>query len=227
GSLHIAKSISHDAITSQFQPDAESARQHHRASVLDLTPGVRHGHTTIYSAEAAAMHAISLAEEAVRRGTFGVGGFLLDAKGKVIVEAVNAVVQDDTVLDPTAHVERQLVDWVAEARSRGVAISTSELTIVCSVDPCAMCAGAILRSGIRIVAVAEDKLSGVHEAGRPHRMPTPLWNAAEKQMALFGVHGVRSPAGDHPFNSEISADLLRRAEEAFSRSVEPVNRSIS
>src|SRR5690242_16208418 len=97
--------------------------------VLDLTPGVRVGRTTMCTADDAAAHAIGLAEEAVMQGSFGVGGFLLDQAGNVIVESLNAVVRDGHVVDPTAHVERQLIDWLCGARHRGFSTSASELTI--------------------------------------------------------------------------------------------------
>src|SRR5437016_2836842 len=100
------------------------------SNMLDLTPGVRAGRTTILTAEDAAAHAIGLAEQAARQGAFGVGGFLLDRSGHVVAEAVNAVVRDGHVVDPTAHVERQLIDWYCAAGSRGFSASTSELTIV-------------------------------------------------------------------------------------------------
>jgi tRNA(Arg) A34 adenosine deaminase TadA len=196
--------------------------------VLDLTPGVRVGRTTMCTADDAAAHAIGLAEEAAMQGSFGVGGFLLDQAGNVIVEALNAVVRDGHVVDPTAHVERQLIDWLCGARHRGFSTSANELTIVCSVEPCAMCAGAILRAGVSVIAVAEDKLSGVHHAGNPYLMPHELWDAAAKQMALFGVRGLRlSTRSASGFASDISPDLLHRAEEVFLASVEPVNRLIA
>jgi tRNA(Arg) A34 adenosine deaminase TadA len=197
--------------------------------MFDFTPGVRAGWTTILTADHAAAYAIGLAEEAASRGAFGVGGFLLDRTGRVIAEAVNAVARKGHVVDPTAHVERQLIDWCCEAGHRGLAASTSELTIVSSIDPCPMCTGAILRFGMNVIAVAEDKLSGVHHAGKPHRLPHELWDAAAEHMALFGVRGMRQSTRTEiaTFASEISPDLLHRAEQVFVASVEPVNRLIA
>ena len=197
--------------------------------MLDLTPGVRGGRTTVRTADGAAVHAIRLAEEAAAQGAFGVGGFLLDQAGHVVAEAINAVMRNGHVVDPTAHVERQLIDWLYEAHRRGFTSAAGELSIVCSVDPCAMCAGAILRSGLRVIAVAEDEMAGVHHNGKPHRMPPGLWDAATKHMALFGVRGLRpSPQNNvSAFNGEISPDLLRRAGEVFLASEGPVNRAIS
>jgi len=197
--------------------------------MLDLTPGVRAGRTTIHTAEEAAAHAVALAEEAARQGAFGVGGFLLDRTGRIIAEAVNAVVRDGAVVDPTAHVERQLIDWYCEARHRGSSAPASELTIVSSVDPCAMCAGAILRSGMNVIAVAEDQSSGVHDAGKPHRMPRGLWDVAAKHMSLFAVRGVRPSTRSEisAFTSDVSPDLLHVAETVFLTSVDRVNRLIA
>jgi cytosine deaminase len=198
--------------------------------MFDLMPGVRAGRQKICSGDDAAAHAVGLAEEAAHHGTFGVGGFLLDREGHVIAEAVNAVVREGNIVDPTAHVERQLVDWYSQASQKGFPVSSTELTIVCSVDPCAMCAGAILRSGMSVIAIAEDKMSGVHDGGNPHRMPHELWRSAEKHMALFGVRGLRlSSHNSISFFTtlDISSELLHRAEQAFVISVDPVNRLIA
>src|SRR5262245_26820413 len=117
-------------------------------STPELTPGVRAEPGRIRDAEQAAARAVALAEEAGRRGTFAVGGLLVDDSGQVLAEARNAVIEDGQLSDPTAHVERQLVDWFAYAQRRGLAASARNATIVSSLDPCAMCAGAILRSGL-------------------------------------------------------------------------------
>src|SRR5262245_50241031 len=145
-----------------------------RCTPLELSPGVRAGTSTIRTAEDAASRAVALAEEAGKQGTFAIGGLLVDDSGRVIAEATNAVIRNGHLSDPTAHVERQLVDWFAYERRRGLSLSPRNVTIVSSLDPCAMCAGAILRSRMRVVIVAEDKVAGVHDNLKPRHMPREL-----------------------------------------------------
>jgi tRNA(Arg) A34 adenosine deaminase TadA len=154
-----------------------------------LTPGVTTTLDRVSNAEQAAFKVVELAHKAVAAGSFGVGGFLMDRSGQVLAEAVNAVIRDGEVQDPTAHAERQLVDWLFAARARGLRIPASDLIIVSSLDPCAMCAGAILSAGLSVVALATDSFSGVHAGGFPHRMPRELWARAESTFGLFKVAG--------------------------------------
>src|SRR5262249_24066338 len=147
-----------------------------------LSPGVRVGTSTIRNADDAAARAVALAEEAGNNGTFAVGGLLVDNSGRIIAEAINAVIRDDRLSDPTAHVERQLVDWFADRRYRGLRLSPRDVTIVSSLDPCAMCAGAILRSGMRVITVAEDNYAGVHKNLEPRHMPATLKAKAYSDM---------------------------------------------
>jgi tRNA(Arg) A34 adenosine deaminase TadA len=195
-----------------------------------LTPGVTRGEGTIESAAQAAVKVVELSRQAVQAGTFGVGGFLMDRAGRVLAEATNAVIHDGEVRDPTAHVERQLVDWYFESRARGMAVGEArDLIIVSSLDPCAMCAGAILRAGMNVVALAEDPVSGVHADGCPHRMPSELWPQAERSMGLFDTSG-RSGHVEHISSilaGRVSADLLRMSELSFQQSLDTVREKIA
>jgi cytosine deaminase len=201
----------------------------HTSSGLNLTPGVRPGSSTLRTAEEAAARTVDLAERAGKQGTFAVGGLLVDNSGRIIAEATNAVIRDGHLSDPTAHVERQLVDWFAHERRRGLAVSARNVTIVSSLDPCAMCAGAILRSGMRVITVAEDNYAGVHDKLRPLRMPEELRAQAEKDMAFFGVRGRRPlPVQDVApiFASEVSAEHVDRSTSVFQASVKEVQQKV-
>ena len=191
--------------------------------MTNLTPGVRPAFARISTPEEAALLAVRLAEESVTHGSFGVGGFLVDRAGQVVAEATNAVIKDGLVQDPTAHAERQLVDWYCEARNKTLHVPTDEFVIVTSLDPCAMCAGAILRSGLKAIAVAEDPTAGVSEGGMPHRMPRELWHRAEKHFAFFGISGRRPRSGADLgplFVDTVSPESLARAERAFASSLD-------
>ena len=197
---------------------------------LPLSTGVTPAHGRITSAEEAASRVAELAEKAARSRTFGVGGMLIDRRGTIYAEAVNAVVRDGVVRDPTAHAERQLIDWYFVQPDAALP-SPSDLIIVTSLDPCAMCAGAILKSGFAAVAVANDPVSGVHESGEPHRMPKALWREAETRLKLFSERGKRlhqtrgGPTGvdDDP----VSAAVIARCERAFEQSLAGVRSAIS
>src|SRR5262245_25665567 len=59
-----------------------------------IAPGVRPVRYRIDNAQEAAARVAQLAAQAAGAGTFGVGGLLIDGKGTVIAEAVNAVVRN-------------------------------------------------------------------------------------------------------------------------------------
>jgi tRNA(Arg) A34 adenosine deaminase TadA len=201
---------------------------HGRSAPLELSPGVRPGTSTIRTAEDAAARAVELAVKAGKQGTFAVGGLLVDETGHIIAEATNAVIRSGKLSDPTAHVERQLVDWLAQQRRRRRSLSPRNLTIVSSLDPCAMCAGAILRSGMRVIIVAEDNFAGVHENLKPRHMPRELQAQAQEDMAFFGVQGKRPrPAHVAPiFASDVSAEHVARSTDIFSASVKEVQQTV-
>jgi tRNA(Arg) A34 adenosine deaminase TadA len=170
-----------------------------------------------------------MAQEAASNGTFGIGGILADRSGHVLAEAVNAVIDRGYVRDPTAHVERQLVDWYLEARREGLAAPPEELVIVSSLDPCAMCAGAILLSGLSCIAVAPDLTSGVHKDGKPTRMPEQVRARAESRMGFFGVSGRRPRRGadlGRFFNGDISPETVKVASSLFAKSLEQVRQIV-
>jgi tRNA(Arg) A34 adenosine deaminase TadA len=190
---------------------------------IDLAPGVTSIRGQINTAEEAACRVADLAEDAAVSGTFGVGGVLADRRGTVYAKAVNSVIHVGAVQDPTAHVERQLIDWYFAKRGELALPVPTEMIIITSLDPCAMCAGAILKSGFSAVAVAEDQMSGVHEHNQPHRIPRAIWAKAETQLKLFTVRqNYRRSRNDGikaSFDGEISDRVKARCERAFSQSL--------
>lgn len=117
----------------------------------------------VNSVEEAVKLAVNQAILADMQGTFSVGGLLIDIAGNVIKEMHNNVVKDGLVYDPTAHGERQLVDWYFDNRDRLGLPSPSNLIIVTSLDPCAMCTGAILAAGFRLAIIsALDPFAGIN-----------------------------------------------------------------
>lgn len=126
------------------------------------------------------------------QGTFGVGGVLLDQSGNVLKSLHNNVVQHGLIFDPTAHAERQLIDWYFSERARGTALPPpSEVTIVSSLDPCCMCAGAILAAGFNVVTAAADGKAGINYNGRANfpALPEPLRAQAAASFSYPAVRG--------------------------------------
>ena len=99
---------------------------------------------------------LELAEDGGSFGEVPVGALVVTADGLVVSEARNA--QRAPHFDPTAHAE------VLALRAAGAALSRHTLqgcTLVVSLEPCTMCAGAAVLSRVdRIVFAAWDPKAG-------------------------------------------------------------------
>lgn len=149
--------------------------------------------------QAAVAIAAAEALAAKSQGTFGVGGVLLDAAGNVLKSLHNNVVRDGLISDPTAHGERQLIDWYFAERAAGRAMPPPRgLTIVTSLDPCCMCAGAILSAGFNVVVAANDADAGINWDGsaRFPSLPAPLAAQAAGSFFYPAVRGASAYARD-------------------------------
>jgi len=136
--------------------------------------------------------AASQAIAAKGQGTFGVGGLLLDQQGNVLKALQNNVVCEGLIFDPTAHGERQLIDWYFAERARGTVLPPpEEITVVTSLDPCAMCTGAILAAGFSVVVAAIDPKAGINHDARFDfaSLPAPLRAAAGARFFYPAVLG--------------------------------------
>lgn len=119
--------------------------------------------TKTIDVQAAVTIAATEAIAAKTQGTFAVGGVMLDGAGNVLQSVHNNVLKNGLIFDPTAHSERQLVDWYFNETDKGRALPPpAEITIVTSLDPCCMCAGAILAAGFRVVVAANDVKAGIN-----------------------------------------------------------------
>jgi cytosine deaminase len=142
--------------------------------------------------QAAVAMAAAEAIAARTQGTFGVGGVMLDQHGNVLHALHNNVIRDGLVFDPTAHGERQLIDWYYAERARGRALPPpQDITIVTSLDPCCMCSGAILAGGFNVVVAAPDPQSGIdYDASAGFRaLPAPLRTQAAERFSYPAVLG--------------------------------------
>lgn len=142
--------------------------------------------------QAAVAIAAAEAIAAKTQGTFGVGGLMLDQHGNVLQSLHNNVIKQGLIFDPTAHGERQLIDWYYAERAKGRELPAPEdITIVTSLDPCCMCSGAILAGGFNVVVAAPDKNAGINydERAAFGALPASLRAQAEASFSYPAVLG--------------------------------------
>lgn len=168
-----------------------------------------------------------LAVEAARRGTFGVGGVLVDERGEIVAEARNAVMSEGRLVDPTAHVERQLIEWY-QSRSERPPESVPP-TIASSLEPCMMCAGSILRAGMRCVSLTDDSFAGVGVRSGLTTLPPSMHARANEAFSSAAVRGERIGSGSPPapLRTNASPEAYQSAREAFERSLDIVREAVA
>ena len=105
--------------------------------------------------DVAMVAALDVARSALAAGEVPIGAVVLDPSGAVIASAHN---ERETLRDPTAHAE------VVALRRAGAALGAWQLsgcTLVVTVEPCTMCAGAVVLARVaRLVFGAWDPKAG-------------------------------------------------------------------
>ncbi|EZP28148.1 CMP/dCMP deaminase zinc-binding protein [Microbacterium oleivorans] len=135
--------------------------------------------------DAAMTRALDLAAAAPRHGDVPVGA-VVTREGRVVGEGSNLRERDG---DPLAHAE--IVALRAAASALG-SWNLEDCTLVVTLEPCVMCAGAILQTRIgRVVFGAWDEKAGaagsIHDLLRDRRMP-------HRAEVLGGVRAEESAA---------------------------------
>ncbi|MCJ8190936.1 nucleoside deaminase [Sphingomicrobium aestuariivivum] len=142
---------------------------------------------TAFPLPAPMRRALDLAAAAAAAGEVPVGAVVTDAAGKLLAEGENRMRRD---ADPSAHAE--MVAIRAAAKALG-----SERLVGChlyvSLEPCAMCAGAIALARIeRLTYAAEDPKGGAvahgpRLFGQPtcHHRPEVLAGLGEEEAAAM------------------------------------------
>jgi tRNA(adenine34) deaminase len=132
--------------------------------------------------------ALAEARLALATGDVPVAALVMDAAGNRLGVGRN---QRELTNDPTAHAEVLAIRAAAAARGTW---HLDDATLVVTLEPCTMCAGAILQARIpRVVFGAWDEKAGavgsVHDVLRdrrlPHRVEVIAGVAAEESAALL------------------------------------------
>jgi tRNA(adenine34) deaminase len=120
--------------------------------------------------DTAMQRALALADEAAAAGEVPVGAVVIDEAGRIIGEGRNT--REETN-DPTGHAE------IVAMRQAAAVVGSWNLekhTLVVTLEPCVMCAGAILQARIsRVVFGAWDEKAGaagsMYDVLRDRRLP--------------------------------------------------------
>ncbi|MGP6170692.1 tRNA adenosine(34) deaminase TadA [Microbacterium sp. A196] len=120
--------------------------------------------------ESAMRRALELAEAAAAAGEVPVGAVVIDEAGLIVGEGRNT--REETH-DPTGHAEIVALRQAAEALGLW---NLESHTLVVTLEPCVMCAGAILQARIgRVVFGAWDEKAGaagsMYDVLRDRRLP--------------------------------------------------------
>ena len=126
--------------------------------------------------------AIELAKEAAKKGDVPVGALVVDEAGNLVGQGANLRMQDN---DPTAHAE------IVAIKNAGNKIGNwrlDNLTLVVTLEPCVMCAGAIAQSRMkRLVYGAFDEKAGAVGS---------IWDVIRDPRALTKVEVVSGVLAD-------------------------------
>lgn len=188
------------------------------------------------NAEEAVQIAAGKSIEASLQNTFAVGGVLVDNQSGTVLCALHNNVLEDfenrklfLLHDPTAHGERQIVDWYFKNRKKLDLPEPRELTVITTLDPCAMCAGALLTAGFNVGVAAEDDYAGINfnAAFDFPSVPSRWRSAAQSSFAYYAVdapirRAFRGGKGPAFANQRISAATFCLTGAIFESSVNTV-----
>jgi len=139
--------------------------------------------------------AIDIAAAAVTAGDDPYGSLLTGPQGTILIEDHNTVRRDN---DITAHPELKLARWAARELDPDTAAGTTMYT---SCQPCGMCSGAIVRSGLgRVVyALSTEQWNQLNPGSEWPTVPSDgpaLFDEARIPIERF--YRPQSPPGSEP-----------------------------
>lgn len=154
---------------------------------------------SISSINDVALQLLELTLQSTAQETFAVGGAIINNATLEVVCALHNNVVFPYVdkanqpvpftWDPTAHGERQLVSWYFQNRSGLNLPSPDQLTIITSLDPCAMCSGALLTAGFNVGVIAIDTYAGINwdTTFQFHSLPPALRQLAQSKFGYYAA----------------------------------------
>lgn len=141
------------------------------------------------------------------------------------------------IYDPTAHGERQLISWYYKNKLPLKLPEAEELTIVTTLDPCIMCAGALLTAGFNVGVIAMDQHAGVNYDNTYNfcAIPGKLNSIIKKKFGYYSCGEANTPekykrekyvgADRVAFcNSTVTGKNLMGCKEIFSASADVVHK---
>jgi len=129
--------------------------------------------------------ALDEARRAAGAGEAPVGAVIVSADGEILAAAGNAPIAEH---DPTAHAEIRAIRMAAAKIGN---YRLPDTTLFVTLEPCAMCAGAIAHARIaRLVIAASDPKGGAVWHGPNYfEQPTCHWRPAVEQGPLADAAG--------------------------------------
>ena len=124
--------------------------------------------------------ALDLADEAAAAGEVPVGAVITDAGGTIIAEARNAMRGGN---DPTGHAEMLAIRRAADALGTS---RLDECTLWVSLEPCAMCAGAIAMARLKSLRFAAEDPKGGAVVHGPRFFAQPTCHHRPEVMGGIG-----------------------------------------
>ena len=133
--------------------------------------------------------ALEEAQKAAVAGEIPVGAVIVDSRGRVLASSGNRTRRD---CDPTAHAEILVIRQAAAALGQERLLGC---TIYVTLEPCAMCAGALAHSRVeRVIYGASDPKSGGTDHGarvfthpQSHHKPEVVSGISERACTLLLV----------------------------------------
>ena len=192
---------------------------------------------SVSDAQQAAELVLAGAQAAAAAGSFGIAGAIIDnSTGKVVHQIGNEVFRrlqqpgaagQTFTWDPTAHGERQLVYWYFENRDKLGLPQASDLTVVTSLDPCAMCTGALTTAGFNAAVVAMDNFSGINFStdGKFADLPQPVRSQVRNTFGYYAIEGGRAYQGGDAVvfaDSAITQQVYDGCEDIYQSSAKDV-----
>lgn len=122
-------------------------------------------------------YALMLAQTAGKTGEVPVGAVIVDAQGNLLAQGTN---RKEKTQDPTAHAE---IIAIRQATQKLGHWRLLECTLYVTLEPCPMCAGAILqaRLGLLVYGVDDPKTGAIRT-----KLNIPDSNCSNHRLAVIG-----------------------------------------